>query len=605
MKISSIKIVNFRGIKNTTLVPEHLNVFMGQNGSGKTSILNAITFALTGDMKSEYIQTGAKSAVVEITFADGSSIERKKVKSGNTSCKVNGKSTTGKSANEFIESKLGVSAETYRAMVGVDYIAALSQKDLSAFFLSLLPVQMKFGRMMEIVGEITQQYYYRDPSCEEVSYMKELFQNVINNDESYGIEFIKQIYDELYMERRNLNAVIKNLSAKCEFDESTLPTETKEELEKALYEVAADETKNAEYQKKLTAYQNSVKVKKDAEARIKKLVEEAAQYESILKPDEEGIVNTEINKKKYEAYITKSQSMLATFQANVDMFQKTLDNLDKPVCPISEKLVCTTDKRGLKKELSKLLAENQAHVKEHQEFKRKCRNLIVKCEAFIKSYNESKLLWSKKELIEKQISEFVMPIVLEKPEEIKQDTDSFLKKQEINRKLGILSAYELVKKNKLELEEMNKKHALIEFALLVLDTKKGVPAEVLKVTLNNFAVMCNEHAAKIKKGLSLKFLCDDGFEVLARTKENEEFLPVSTISTGEKLIVIYLLMLIINKITNAKYLCIDNLDKLDAECTKTFVELLGKTDMFEHIFIGAVNHSDTEALLKGVHVLKL
>ena len=39
-------------------------------------------------------------------------------------------------------------------------------------------------------------------------------------------------------------------------------------------------------------YQNSVKVKKDAEARIKKLVEEAAQYESILKPDEEGIVNT-------------------------------------------------------------------------------------------------------------------------------------------------------------------------------------------------------------------------------------------------------------------------------------------------------------------------
>lgn len=73
--------------------------------------------------------------------------------------------------------------------------------------------------------------------------MKELFQNVINNDESYGIEFIKQIYDELYMERRNLNAVIKNLSAKCEFDESTLPTETKEELEKALYEVAADETK--------------------------------------------------------------------------------------------------------------------------------------------------------------------------------------------------------------------------------------------------------------------------------------------------------------------------------------------------------------------------
>lgn len=139
------------------------------------------------------------------------------------------------------------------------------------------------------------------------------------------------------MERRNLNAVIKNLSAKCEFDESIAANGNERRIGKsALWGCSTDETKNAEYQKKLTAYQNSVKVK-GCWSTDKETGGRSRQYESILKPDEEGIVNTEINKKKYEAYITKSQSMLATFQANVDMFQKTLDNLDKPVCPISEK----------------------------------------------------------------------------------------------------------------------------------------------------------------------------------------------------------------------------------------------------------------------------
>ena len=33
MKISSITITNFKGIGNVTLSPDHINVFLGKNGS--------------------------------------------------------------------------------------------------------------------------------------------------------------------------------------------------------------------------------------------------------------------------------------------------------------------------------------------------------------------------------------------------------------------------------------------------------------------------------------------------------------------------------------------------------------------------------------------
>ena len=49
MQIKSINYINFRNLKNNKLeFHPRFNLFMGKNGQGKTSILEAIYFSITG-----------------------------------------------------------------------------------------------------------------------------------------------------------------------------------------------------------------------------------------------------------------------------------------------------------------------------------------------------------------------------------------------------------------------------------------------------------------------------------------------------------------------------------------------------------------------------
>jgi exonuclease SbcC len=79
--IKSLKLTNFKQHKNVTLEFGQLNVILGENGSGKTSILEAICYALYGSVpssatKKELVHLGKKSGSVELTLDDGYRIVR-------------------------------------------------------------------------------------------------------------------------------------------------------------------------------------------------------------------------------------------------------------------------------------------------------------------------------------------------------------------------------------------------------------------------------------------------------------------------------------------------------------------------------------------------
>lgn len=73
MFLSSIEVSNFRKHKNTKLDFDKINVLVGKNGSGKTSILQAICWALYGSVttkakKSDLLRHGAKEGSVVLNF---------------------------------------------------------------------------------------------------------------------------------------------------------------------------------------------------------------------------------------------------------------------------------------------------------------------------------------------------------------------------------------------------------------------------------------------------------------------------------------------------------------------------------------------------------
>ena len=75
MILESIKIVNIRSIKNLELTfPKTTMLFYGDIGSGKSSVLKAIEFALFGTLKSadlsgdSILRRGENKASVELSF---------------------------------------------------------------------------------------------------------------------------------------------------------------------------------------------------------------------------------------------------------------------------------------------------------------------------------------------------------------------------------------------------------------------------------------------------------------------------------------------------------------------------------------------------------
>ncbi|TSC60214.1 MAG: hypothetical protein LiPW15_92 [Parcubacteria group bacterium LiPW_15] len=76
MRISKIKITNFRSIKEAEILPTGFNVFVGQNNHGKTNFFEAIDWFFTGPKKGEGLEkirfgrSGDAEIAVEIEFTE-------------------------------------------------------------------------------------------------------------------------------------------------------------------------------------------------------------------------------------------------------------------------------------------------------------------------------------------------------------------------------------------------------------------------------------------------------------------------------------------------------------------------------------------------------
>jgi hypothetical protein len=71
MKVLSLKINGFRGIEAAELTPDGKSVTVsGRNGAGKSSVLDAIVFALTGQAAPPVVHAGAEKAEVEVDVGE-------------------------------------------------------------------------------------------------------------------------------------------------------------------------------------------------------------------------------------------------------------------------------------------------------------------------------------------------------------------------------------------------------------------------------------------------------------------------------------------------------------------------------------------------------
>lgn len=216
--ISNIKIKNFKGTLDQELsFSENKNIIEGENGIGKTTILDAITWCLFGKNFADEKQFKIKpiidgnekkdlSTSVELTL-NNKIIERIWDKD-TTTIKVDGVKFGSREFTDYLRDNFMITDEEFKALSNIEYIPKLHWKDLRSL-------------IMGLVGEITN---------EEV-YAKDNFDLIKEKIDSVGVEKIAENITETKSSITNeIKKILGNIDQKTK-DIKELVIDEKEEKE--------------------------------------------------------------------------------------------------------------------------------------------------------------------------------------------------------------------------------------------------------------------------------------------------------------------------------------------------------------------------------------
>ena len=243
MNISKIKISNLFGIKEQTLDGKSIEI-SGKNGVGKTSILDAIRYALTNSSERDYIiKNGENEGEILIETDTGLSINRKK---RTQSCDYKSIKQNDKEINSpetFLKEIF-----TPMQLEPVEF-AQMSRQEQNRVILDLIKFDWDLNWIKEKFGEI--------PAG--IDYQQNILQ-ILNDIQSDGSPY--------YKARQDINRDIRNNKAFIEDISSTLPEQYNAEkwkqfnLTEKLKELMTIKEKNAkinEARQFINNYDNKVK----------------------------------------------------------------------------------------------------------------------------------------------------------------------------------------------------------------------------------------------------------------------------------------------------------------------------------------------------------
>lgn len=590
MQIKNIKIENFKGVESLVLEePKKSTVFMGPNGTGKTSILEAIRALITGVVPPNPIRLPGKNAFVSGNLY-GNDVEWKF--GAQKSVKVNGKATTQKTVFKLLSDHSGRTMDDLEIATSSKVLAAMNAGDLATYLVDsgLIPAETDVDTMLKIC--------LVDPQVEAI--IRAEFPTA---PVKFNLDAIGTVYDKLYAERTDFKRRQKEYSIQAVY-EGTPPTRTVENIDKALASLNVREQEIASYDKLYRNYEVAL-------ANRERIVKRIEEIEAVIKT--KPMVSIDSNELKalnqQEVNCAKSimdnERTLATFKANIDLFKATLQKLNTTVCPISNKLVCSTDKTVAKAEISELLDQNMTEAEKKAKEIAKLRETHDSIRDKVKNYRERESAYMELKRLHdtrRSLKESLPPVpeAPAKPakiENLAEEKAALTKLREEARK------YSEARNAQAMLEKVKKQIELYNAALDVLSPKSGIREAIIKIALDPIVKLCNERAKSLKLNFIVGMKVENGIHISCcpNTALSSDMLPLECVSSGEQAYVLFLVLNALNTLTGIRLLLLDDLDKLDKDALNNLFGLLSKPevrDEYDHILISMVNHEDSENICK-------
>lgn len=598
MKISKFTENGFKGMPKIDMdLPKTIFV-TGNNGAGKTSFIDALNFALTGNSPEEDIVNKAEGkACISIVLESGDVVTREKSSDNSTVVKYNGRRCTIKALNEAISNSVGIPMESLKIASSSEAIESMSPAEFSDFITKYLPENIPVDSIIALMDDAEPDAI--EHVCAQLG-------------ESATFADINKAYALFYEKRKDAKRkfdVSSGALQKLDIPEGFTPdADALKEAEKKYYEkrdlAAKYEAQKKTAEKEAAEYEKQKKIIKDLETEISTLADAS-------EPDKAQKTRLEAEKEDVEKQIIAARTTSATLEQNSKALSISLANISKPTCPLSDKVTCKNveDKQKIKDEIEAAIEAAKAGRKLQSEL---IATLTAKKEEIssqLSAYIKNEQNYVRKTSLEKQlgIQKKNMIEVQEMPEE-----------PDIANIGALKTAYESLKKQnddyvsytKLKAEAEAAKHDVTVYDYLVkaFQPKGKIASSTIDKYLFNFTDICNETASMIKPGMEMKFIAEGGIKVLCRMPGKEDFLPFKNLSSGEKILEVLILMDLISQLTGTGILSLDNLEQLDEGTFQELMDAVGMLeDRYDHIILSCVKHNDLLAVAQnnGLKILNL
>jgi len=331
-------------------------------------------------------------------------------------------------------------------------------------------------------------------------------------------------------------------------------------------------------------------------ATMQELEKKLAAFNGVKAPSKTERERVEEKLHAANELLRETESSIRIAQQDIASMTKILNALSMPVCPISEKLVCATDKTGVKSELESVIADKEALVEDE---KRKKAEL----EGIIRAQEE------KRRALEKQMSDYNAKLVYVEQYEkekkviisvpVQPDVKELDRLREVSRALQneLDTALKYARAQDAERRCMGLRSAVDIHNELVtqLSPKGGVRQKVLEYHVHPLQEYCNDKMLSVLPKYKMVLDCSNGFRLRFATATGE-MIAYNSLSKGEQLRAAYILMSMFNALNQFRILMLDNLDGLDEGACAQLLQLIAKDiDDYDHVFLCSANESLSRA----------
>lgn len=590
MRIDQIKIQDFKNISNSTFCPGQITAFVGSNGAGKTSWMEAFRYLLTGEAPENPIQDGKTQAVVEGDIKPIGSLVRKITEKG-TSVRLNGSSTTAKSVNELMEDAFKVKPMTAKVMTSSKLLMSMKAGELSEFLVNsgTIPVSIDLTKLKSLCA------VSKEAETELEMVLPEAPAPI-------GLEDLNEAYAFFFTARTTLKQTLAAEKARAAYT-GEMPAMNAAAIEKRLNEILAQEARVKAQQSQVDAYRAACVKRQKANEEMVKLAQKIKEI-TAKAPEPGAKEQLEKQMQEVQDRINSRSSTLLVLKKNVETLEKTLKALDTPYCPLSDKLVCKTDKSAVKEEIAETVRAAQEEIAAIERELSELKTRAALLEAKQKQLKEEETAYQQKVMLYQKYTFLKdhLPDVPEKPAEPESPAKYAKEKEELNRQKALIVKMEQAHESELKVKEVSNRLEVIEQLLDVLNPKKGIREKVVECALAPLVAFCNAKSEKLRSGFALNIAINNGVHLQYRTNPSMQFIDVASASAGEQLFVAFLILDMLNELTGYGVLMMDDLDKLDAEAFESMIKLLTSEEVlksYDHILLGAVNHAQAVNTLKS------